>query len=84
VSHKVDELTTPDGRNEIIVFNERLTAGQPVEEQYKVAAAWQGSGWASPVRHVAQVLSQAKHEPQVNVLLEQKTPHPERLESEPQ
>lgn len=84
LSSKPTQLTTPDGGNEIVVFNQRLSSGHPVEEEYDVAAAWQGSGWVSPVQHVAEVLRQAKYEPQINVLLDQKTPHPERLESEPQ
>jgi hypothetical protein len=83
ISHRAGELTTPDARNEIIMFNRPLTAGHTVEEEYAVAAAWQGSGWAAPVQHVAQVLREVKIHPEVALVLHQQTPHPERLKSEP-
>jgi hypothetical protein len=81
--HRAGVLTTGEGSNEIVVFDELLKFGSGVSATYHAAAAWQGSGWSSPVQHVAAVLAQSKAEPKVIVMEHDTTPHPERLKAEP-
>lgn len=82
-AHRAGRLTTPEGDNEVVLSNDSLRPEHVVSLAYRVAAAWQGSGWASPVQHVTDVLQQ-QTEPVVTLLQHESTPHPERLTSEPQ
>jgi hypothetical protein len=81
---RAGRLTTPEGDNEIVLSTDSLRSGHGVNLNYLVAAAWQGSGWTSPVQHVLDVLRQETAQPVVTLLQHQPTPHPERLTSEPQ
>jgi len=84
VAHRAGQLTTPEGDNEIVLSNDSLRNGHGVSFTYQVAAAWSGSGWTSPLQHVAEVLQQEEAQPVVTLLRHESTPHPERLTSEPQ
>jgi hypothetical protein len=77
-------LMTPEGSNEIVLSRDPLRPGHSVSLTYRIAAAWQGSGWTSPVQHVAEVLQRETAQPVVTLLQHESTPHPERLTSEPQ
>lgn len=83
-AHRAGKLHTPEGNNEIVLFNNTLESGRSVAVEYVVAAAWQGSGWADPLHHVTDVLHAEAIEPVITVLQHSTTPHPERLESEAQ
>jgi Domain of unknown function (DUF4861) len=83
-AHRADNLITPEGSNEIVLSGDSLRQGHGVSLTYWVAAAWQGSGWTSPVQHVADVLQRETEQPVVTLLQHESTPHPERLTSEPQ
>ncbi len=84
VVRRAGQLTTPEGDNEIVLFSDSLRPGHGVSFTYRVAAAWQGSGWTNPVQHVAEVLQQEQAQPVVMLMQHESTPHPERLTSEPQ
>jgi hypothetical protein len=84
IAHRAGRLATPEGDNEIVLSSDSLRPGHAVSFTYRVAAAWQGSGWTDPVDHVAEVLQQEEAQPVVTLLQHESTPHPERLTSEPQ
>jgi hypothetical protein len=84
VVHRAGRLTTPEGDNEIVLSSDSLRSGHSVSFTYRVAAAWQGSGWTNPAQHVAEVLRHEEAHPVVTLLRSESTPHPERLTSEPQ
>jgi len=83
-AHRAGVLSTPEGNNEIVLSGDLLRAGHAVNLTYEVAAAWQGSGWTSPVQHVVEILQGRTAQPVVVLLRHESTPHPERLTSEPQ
>jgi hypothetical protein len=84
VVHRAGRLTTPESDNEIVLSSDSLRNGHDVSFTYRVAAAWQGTGWTKPVQHVADVLQEQEAQPVVTLLQHESTPHPERLTSEPQ
>lgn len=84
LAHRAGQLMTAEGENEIVLSDDSLHPGHAVSLAYQVAAAWQGSGWTSPVQHVADVLEQGAAQPAVVLLQHESTPQPERLTSEPQ
>lgn len=83
-AHRAGRLMTPEGDNEIVLSTDTLRPDHSVTIAYRAAAAWQSSGWTSPVQHVADVLERGTAEPVVTFLRHESTPHPERLTSEPQ
>jgi hypothetical protein len=84
VVHRAGRLTTPESDNEIVLSSDSLRNGHDVRFTYRVAAAWQGSGWTNPAQHIAAVLQQEEVQPVVTLLQHESTPHPERLTSEPE
>lgn len=83
-ARRAEKLTTPEGDNQIVLSHDTLRSGHPVLLSYRVAAAWQGSGWPSPVDHVIESLEEGTAKPVVMLKQHESTPHPERLTSEPQ
>lgn len=77
-------LMTPEGANQIVLSRDSLRPNHGVSLTYRVAAAWQGSGWTSPVQHVVDVLQHESVQPVVTLLRHELSPHPEHLTSEPQ
>ncbi len=82
--HRAGELTTPDDKNQIVLFDGGLHAGDAMSGEYAVAAAWQGSGWSDPLTHLRRRLPQEIVDPAVQIETHARNPQPEKLESEPQ
>jgi len=78
-----EPLRTPEGENEVVVFQRRLTASQPIEGEYTVAAAWQGSGWNDPAAHVNDMLRSQSGAVRVQIGSHTTNPNPRALEGEP-
>jgi hypothetical protein len=83
-THRAGRLMTPEGGNEIVLSRDSLRPGHGMSLTYRVAAAWQRSGWTSPAQHVIDVLQGEPVQPVVTLLQHESTPHPERLTSESQ
>lgn len=83
-AHRAGQLMTPEGNNKIVLSKDSLRPDHEVSFSYRVAAAWQWSGWTNPGQHVAEVLQQTAAQAEVMLLQHETTPHPERLTSEPQ
>jgi hypothetical protein len=83
-AHRAGELTTPDDKNQIVLFDDVLHAGDAMSGEYSVAAAWEGSGWSDPLSHLRQRLLQEMVDPVVQIETHGRNPQPGELESEPQ
>ena len=75
-------VTTPEGRNEVAIYDKTLGCGQAIQEDYAVAAAWQRSGIPDLLHYLAGM------KPSVNARVEvsderlEQTPQPERIDGE--
>lgn len=83
-AHRAGELTTSDDKNQIVLFDHALRAGDIVNGEYAIAAAWQASGWGDPLAHLQGTLRQQIVEPIVQIEKHERNPQPDTLESEPQ
>lgn len=75
-------LNTPEGPNDSIVFQTRLTPGHAVSGRYQVAAAWSGSGDEDLLGHLAGIEQKARATVVVDSYEHAATPAPGRLEGE--
>jgi len=75
-------ITTPDGKNEVAIFNKTLSCGQTVREDYAVAAAWNGSGVADLLGYLAGMKGRVNATVVVSGERLEQTPQPERVEGE--
>lgn len=82
--HRAGELATSDDKNQIVLFDGGLHAGDAMSGEYAVAAAWQGSGWSDPLTHLRRRLPQEIVDPAVQIEAHERNPQPRELESEPQ
>jgi hypothetical protein len=75
-------ITTPEGKNQVAVFDKTLSSGQSIEEVYAVAAAWEKSGVGDLLGYLAGMKDRVN--PQVVVSDErvEQTPQPGRVEGE--
>jgi hypothetical protein len=81
-AHLAGTLQTSDGGNQILVFAQKLHAGNAVHGEYSFAAAWSGSGWLNPAEHVRDVL-QNDVPPSIVLIQHLNNPNPKDLEGEP-
>lgn len=80
---KAGPLRTPGGDNEVVVFQRQLTPSGPVEGEYTVAAAWQGSGRNDPAAHLTDVLHSQSRTVRTQLGMHTTNPNPRALEAEP-
>lgn len=84
LAHRAGQLATPDDKNQIVLFDRELRAGEIVVGQYAVAAGWQASGWSDPLVHLQRTMRQQIVDPIVEIDRHESNPQPSKLESEPQ
>jgi hypothetical protein len=77
-----DPITTPESKNQVIVFRERLGPRGAVELNYKAAAVWSGSGFADPLAQLIEEQRQVLAHVEVSGERLDRTPQPQRIEGE--
>ncbi|MGH9449867.1 MAG: DUF4861 family protein [Terriglobia bacterium] len=75
-------IRTPNGQNQVVIFQQRLRPGEAVEGSYSVAAAWSGSGVHNLARYLAAEQAQAQARVVVTGQRLERTPQPERIDGE--
>ena len=75
-------ITTPEGKNEVAVFKKTLSAGQAIEEDYAVAAAWSGSGIPDLLHYLAGLQPRVNARVVISDERLEQTPQPQRIEGE--
>jgi hypothetical protein len=80
----VAPIHTPDARNQAVVSNLRLKAGQAVSGEYTAAAAWSGSGIENPGEALVALTDAAMQRINVGAFVFAATPHPEKVDAESQ
>lgn len=82
-AHPVPEIKTGEGANEAFVFHRKLVAGTAFSGEYRLTAAWSGSGIANLEDHLAGTGQDAMRTVEVRDLEWHRTPAPDRIEGEP-
>jgi hypothetical protein len=77
-----DPVMTKEGKNEAIVFREKLEPGRAASGRFAVAAAWSGSGIRDLLGHVVAVEPAARAKVTVGGFKHTKTPVPQKVEGE--
>ncbi|HET7213867.1 MAG TPA: DUF4861 family protein [Terriglobia bacterium] len=75
-------ITTPEGKNKAAVFKKTVSAGQAIEEDYAVAAAWSGSGIPDLLHYLAGLQPRVNARVVVSGERLEQTPQPQRIEGE--
>jgi hypothetical protein len=80
----VSAVRTSDGLNRAVIGNVRLSPGRASELIYAAAGAWSGSGIENIGESLKQLRGKVEGHPEIGVLTFARTPHPERVDAEPQ
>ena len=75
-------ITTPEGKNEVAVFNNKLSCGQSLEGKYAVAGAWEKSGITDLLHYLAGLQPRVNARVVVSDERLEQTPQPQRIEGE--
>jgi Domain of unknown function (DUF4861) len=75
-------VTTPEGKNEVVLFRKALSCGHAVREDYAVAAAWKRSGIPDLLHHLAGMKGRVNARVIVSDERVEQTPQPERINGE--
>ena len=75
-------ITTPDGKNEDVIFDKALSCGRAVTVNYAVAAGWSKSGIPDLLHYLAGLQGQVNAKVTVSDERLERTPQPERIEGE--
>ncbi|MGH9469078.1 MAG: DUF4861 family protein [Terriglobia bacterium] len=81
-SSAAGDVQTPEGGNRVVIFHQRLEAGQAVSGSYAAAAAWSGSGITDPLAYLTAEQKKANARVEVTGERFEKTPEPQRIEGE--
>jgi hypothetical protein len=80
----VSSVRTPEGSNRAVISNGRVGSGNASEQIYAVAAAWSGSGIKNLSDSLKQLQVKFDEHAEIGGLTFSRTPHPERVDAEPQ
>jgi Domain of unknown function (DUF4861) len=75
-------ITTPEGKNEVAIFDKKLTCGHALQEEFAVAAAWSRSGIPDLLQYLSRMKGRVNARVVVSDERPEKTPQPERVEGE--
>jgi hypothetical protein len=80
----VSVVRTSDGSNQAVIGNGRVAPGHASEQSYAAAGAWSGGGIENPGESLKQLREQVEGHPEIGELTFARTPHPEKVDAEPQ
>jgi uncharacterized protein DUF4861 len=80
----VSTIRTSDGLNRAVMGSVRLSPGRASEQIYAAAGDWSGSGIENIAESLKQLRGKVEGHPEIEVLTFARTPHPERVDAEPQ
>jgi hypothetical protein len=67
-----------------VIGNGRIAPGHASEQIYAAAGAWSGGGIKDPGESLKQLREQVEGHPEIGALTFARTPHPEKVDAEPQ
>ncbi len=77
-------IQTADGSNRAVIGKARLSPGITSQQSYAAAGAWSGSGIANPGELLKEMREKVEAHAEIGALTFASTPHPEKVEAEPQ
>ncbi|HEY3458337.1 MAG TPA: DUF4861 family protein [Bryobacteraceae bacterium] len=77
-------IQTADGSNHAVIGKARLSPGITSQQSYAAAGAWSGSGIANPGELLKEMREKVEAHAEIGALTFASTPHPEKVEAEPQ
>ncbi|HMJ61464.1 MAG TPA: DUF4861 family protein, partial [Bryobacteraceae bacterium] len=80
----VSAVRTSDGSNRAVIGNIRVSPGRASEQIYAAAGAWSGSGIENIAESLKQLRARVEGRPEIGALTFARTPHPEKVDAEPQ
>ena len=80
----VSAVRTSDGSNRAVIGNIRVSPGRASEQIYAAAGAWSGSGIENLGESLRQLRGKVEGRPEIGALTFARTPHPEKVDAEPQ
>ena len=80
----VSAVRTSDGSNHAVIGNGRVGPGHASEQIYAAAGAWSGSGIENLGESLKQLRGKVEGHPEIGAMTFARTPHPEKVDAEPQ
>lgn len=77
-------IRTADGSSRAVIGKVRLSPGTTSQQNYAAAGAWSGSGIANPGELLKQLREKVEAHAEIGALTFARTPHPEKVDAEPQ